>query len=166
AAQAGAMAVVAAPPFYFGMDQLELAAYYADLADKSPLPLYLHNMPSHTKINIALATVQRLSEHPNIVGLKDSSGNAVYFNAVLHALKDNQSFSLLVGPEEMMASSVLMGAQGGVSGGANMFPALYVKLFEAAVNRDHEKVLELKSQVMEISRRIYCSGRNGSGYLQ
>lgn len=166
AAQAGAMAVVAAPPFYFGMDQLELAAYYTNLADKSPLPLYLYNMPSHTKINIALDTVQRLSEHPNIIGLKDSSGNAVYFNSVLHALKGQNSFSLLVGPEEMMASCVLIGAQGGVSGGANMFPALYVKLFEAAANRDHEKVLELQAKVMEISRRIYCSGRNGSGYLQ
>jgi 4-hydroxy-tetrahydrodipicolinate synthase len=166
AAQSGAAAVVAAPPYYFGMDQLELLAYYNSLADHSPLPLYLYNMPSHTKINIALSTVQALSAHPNIIGLKDSSGNAVYFHAILHALKDQASFSLLVGPEEMMASCVLMGAQGGVSGGANMFPSLYVKLFEAAVTKDHDKVLELQAKVMEISRRIYCSGKNGSGYLQ
>ena len=166
AAQAGAMAVVVAPPFYFAMDQTELITYYQDLADQSPLPLYLYNMPSHTKINIALATVQRLSEHPNIIGLKDSSGNAVYFHAVLHALRDQASFSLLVGPEEMMASSVLMGADGGVSGGANMFPSLYVNLFEAAAVKDHDKVIALQANVMEISRRIYCSGKNGSGYLQ
>ena len=166
AAQTGAMAVVAAPPFYFAMDQTELITYYQDLADQSPLPLYLYNMPSHTKINIALATVQRLSEHPNIIGLKDSFGNAVYFHAVLHALRDQASFSLLVGPEEMMASSVLMGADGGVSGGANMFPSLYVNLFEAAAVKDHDKVIALQANVMEISRRIYCSGKNGSGYLQ
>src|SRR5690606_1346748 len=104
--------------------------------------------------------------HSNIIGLKDSSGNAVYFQAILHALKDQSSFSLLVGPEEMMASSVLMGANGGVSGGANMFPSLYVKLFEAAVTKDHNTVLALQANVMEISRRIYCSGKNGSGYLQ
>jgi len=166
AAQAGAAAVVAAPPYYFGMDQSELVAYYTYLANQLPLPLYLYNMPSHTKINIALNTVQDLSTHPNIIGLKDSSGNAVYFQAILHALKDQSSFSLLVGPEEMMASSVLMGANGGVSGGANMFPSLYVKLFEAAVTKDHNTVLALQANVMEISRRIYCSGKNGSGYLQ
>lgn len=166
AAKAGAAAVVVAPPYYFGMDQAELTTYYQYLADRSPLPLYLYNMPSHTKINFGLSTVQALSQHPNIIGLKDSSGNAVYFNAVLHALKDRPSFSLLVGPEEMMASSVLIGANGGVSGGANMFPKLYVDLFDAAVNKDHPKVLELQSRVMEISRRIYCSGKNGSGYLQ
>src|SRR5690606_7045892 len=84
----------------------------------------------------------------------------------LHALRGHDSFSLLVGPEEMMASSVMMGAQGGVSGGANMFPALYVNLFKAAVTRDHQKVAELQAKVMEISHRIYCSGKNGSGYLQ
>lgn len=166
AAQAGAAAVVVAPPYYFGMDQSELLAYYRDLANRSPLPLYLYNMPSHTKINIALTTVQTLSEHTNIIGLKDSSGNAVYFNTVLHALKDTPSFSLLVGPEEMMASSVLMGGHGGVNGGANMFPTLYVDLYNAAVNRDHGKVLELQARVMEISRRIYGSGKNGGGYLQ
>ena len=166
AAKEGAAAVVVAPPYYFGVDQSELLAYYNNLADRSPLPLYLYNMPSHTKINIALATVQALSEHPNIIGLKDSSGNAVYFNAVIHALKDQPSFSLLVGPEEMMASSVLMGGHGGVNGGANMFPRLYVDLFNAAINRDHDKVLELQARVMEISQRIYCAGKNGSGYLQ
>lgn len=166
AAQAGATAVVAAPPFYFGMEQAELVNYYRNLAEQSPLPLYLYNMPSHTKINIALSTVLTLSEHPNILGLKDSSGNGVYFSAILHALRGHDSFSLLVGPEEMMASSVVMGAQGGVSGGANMFPALYVNLFKAAVTRDHQKVAELQAKVMEISHRIYCSGKNGSGYLQ
>lgn len=166
AAQVGAAAVVAAPPYYFGMDQSELVTYYQYLADHSPLPLYLYNMPSHTKISIALTTVQRLSEHPNIIGLKDSSGNAVYFNAVLHAMKDAPSFSLLVGPEEMMASSVLMGGDGGVNGGANMFPTLYVDLYTAAANRDHEKVLEFQTKVMEISHRIYCAGKTGGGYLQ
>lgn len=166
AAEAGAAAVVAAPPYYFGMDQSELTAYYSDLADRSPLPLYLYNMPSHTKINIALATVQALSKHPHIIGLKDSSGNAVYFNAALHAMKADPSFSLLVGPEEMMASCVLMGGHGGVNGGANMFPKLYVDLYQAAVDGDHKIVLELQEKVMEISRRIYCAGKNGGGYLQ
>lgn len=164
--EAGANAVVAAPPYYYDMDQSELVKYYWDLADRLPLPLYLYNMPSHTKIHISIATVQALSKHPNIIGLKDSSGNAVYFNGALHAMKEDAYFSLLVGPEEMMASSVLMGGQGGVNGGANLFPKLYVDLYQAAVDRDLPKVLELQDRVMEISRRIYGVGKTGSSYLQ
>src|SRR5690606_654387 len=133
AAAAGASAVVAAPPFYFGMSQSELFQYYWKLADQLPLPLFLYNMPSHTKINIAPETVKALSDHPNIFGLKDSSGNAVYFSSVLHMIKSNPSFTLMVGPEEMMASTILLGGHGGVNGGANMFPQLYVALYNAAV---------------------------------
>lgn len=165
-AEMGATAVVAAPPYYFGLDQTELADYYQQLADQLPLPLYLYNMPSHTKINIDLTTVEILSRHTNIIGLKDSSANASYLNSVLHALKSDPTFSVLVGPEEMMASSVLMGAHGGVNGGANLFPALYVALYQAAVARDAATVAELQGKVMEISKRIYGVGKNGSSYLQ
>jgi 4-hydroxy-tetrahydrodipicolinate synthase len=166
AAEAGASAVVAAPPYYFGMSQSELLQYYWKLADQLVLPLFLYNMPSHTKINIAPETVKVLSEHPNILGLKDSSGNAVYFNSVLHVMKSNPSFTLMVGPEEMMASSVLMGGHGGVNGGANMFPELYVALYNAAVERDLDRVLLLQERVMDISQKIYCAGVSGSSYLQ
>lgn len=165
-ADLGAAAVVAAPPFYFGMNQAELAAYYRSLADQLPLPLFLYNMPSHTKIPIAVETVQKLSRHPNIIGLKDSSANAVYFNSVLHLMKSNKQFTLLVGPEEIMAATVLSGGHGGVNGGANMFPRLYVDLYEAAVAGDLGQISLLQAKAMEVSRKIYGVGNSGSSYLQ
>lgn len=166
AAEAGAAAVVAAPPYYFGMGQPELIEYYMALADKLPLPLYLYNMPSHTKIHIAPPTVQKLSFHPMIIGLKDSSGSGVYLNTVLYLMKSDTSFTLLVGPEEMMASAVLMGAHGGVNGGANMFPKVYVELYHAAISRDFQQIIILQDKVMEISQKIYGTGDSGSSYLQ
>src|SRR5690606_15059158 len=87
AKKAGASYVVAAPPYYYGLGQEELFKYYWKLADSLPLPLFLYNMPSHTKINIEPKTVARLSEHPNIVGLKDSSANTVYFQNLCFLLK-------------------------------------------------------------------------------
>ncbi|MEY4431965.1 MAG: hypothetical protein RLZZ44_95, partial [Bacteroidota bacterium] len=75
AKSSGAAAVVAAPPYYYGLGQEELFQYYWKLADQLSLPLFLYNMPSHTKINIDVKTVVRLSEHSNIIGLKDSSAN-------------------------------------------------------------------------------------------
>ena len=74
AKNAGAAAVVAAPPYYYGLGQEELYKYYWSLADQASLPLFLYNMPSHTKINIDVKTVVRLSEHPNIVGVERQFG--------------------------------------------------------------------------------------------
>jgi 4-hydroxy-tetrahydrodipicolinate synthase len=161
---AGAAAVVAAPPYYYGLGQEELYKYYWSLADQVGLPLFLYNMPSHTKINIDVKTVVRLSEHPNIIGLKDSSANAVYFQSLCYLLKIN--FSLLVGPEEITAETVMMGGNGGVNGGANLFPKLYVALYDAAIAKDFARIEELQNLVMEISTRIYTVGSYGSSYLK
>jgi 4-hydroxy-tetrahydrodipicolinate synthase len=164
AKNAGAAAVVAAPPYYYGLGQEELFKYYWSLADQVNLPLFLYNMPSHTKINIDTKTVVRLAEHSNIVGLKDSSANAVYFQSLCYLLKTN--FSLLVGPEEITAETVLMGGHGGVNGGANLFPKLYVALYNAALAKDFARIEELQDLVMEISTRIYTVGSYGSSYLK
>lgn len=161
---ARAAAVVVAPPYYYGLGQEELYKYYWSLASQVELPLFLYNMPSHTKINIDVKTVVRLSEHPNIVGLKDSSANAVYFQSLCYLLKDN--FSLLVGPEEITAETVMMGGNGGVNGGANLFPKLYVALYNAALAKDFAKIAILQDLVMEISTRIYTVGSYGSSYLK
>lgn len=162
----GAAAVVAAPPYYYGLGQEELFKYYWKLADQLSLPLFLYNMPSHTKINIDAKTVVRLSEHDNIIGLKDSSANAVYFQSLIHLLKSKPQFSLLVGPEEITAEIVLMGGHGGVNGGANMFPKLYVELYNAASARDFDRIAVLQHLVMEISTKIYTLGSYGSSYLK
>jgi 4-hydroxy-tetrahydrodipicolinate synthase len=166
AKSSGAAAVVAAPPYYYGLGQEELFQYYWKLADQLSLPLFLYNMPSHTKINIDVKTVVRLSEHSNIIGLKDSSANGVYFQSLIHVVKAKPHFSLLVGPEEMIAEVVLMGGHGGVNGGANLFPELYVALYNAALSRDFERIAELQHLVMEISTKVYTLGSYGSSYLK
>jgi 4-hydroxy-tetrahydrodipicolinate synthase len=166
AAGQGVDALVSAPPYYYTPGQPELIQYYRHLADKLPLPLFLYNMPSHVKVMIQPATVHTLSEHPNIIGLKDSSANSVYFQELLYLLRDKPDFSLLVGPEEITAEAVLMGAHGGVNGGANMFPELYVAIYHAAVNKDYAKIAALQAKIMQISTSLYRVGKHGSSYLK
>ncbi|MFD0991560.1 dihydrodipicolinate synthase family protein [Mariniflexile jejuense] len=166
AQKAGASYVVAAPPYYYGLGQEELFKYYWRLADALPLPLFLYNMPSHTKINIDVKTVIRLSEHPNIVGLKDSSANTVYFQNLCFLLKSKPDFSLIVGPEEITAETILMGGKGGVNGGANMFPKLYVAIYNAAIAKDLKRIEILQPLVMDITTSIYTLGSYGSSYLK
>lgn len=166
AADSGADAVVSAPPYYFATGQAELAEFYEQLIPELPLPVFLYNMPTHTKVSFAPDTIRRIAAHPGVIGFKDSSGSGSYFQSVMYALRDRDDFSLFVGPEEMMAESVLLGADGGVNGGANIFPSLYVSLYNAAVAKDVDKVRELHRQVMQISATLYTVGSYGSSYLK
>lgn len=165
AGRCGAAGVVAASPYYFAPSQQELIEYFTALADALPLPLYLYNMPSHVKVFLDVATVRTLAEHPNIVGLKDSSANMTYFETLMYEL-DGKDFSLYVGPEELTGECILMGADGGVNGGANMFPELYVSMYDAAITHDIGKVRELQRKIMQISTSIYTVGHYGSSYLK
>jgi 4-hydroxy-tetrahydrodipicolinate synthase len=166
AQRSGAFALVAAPPFYMNIGQEELVNYYSQLADQVSLPVFLYNMPSHTKVSLEIETVLALSEHPNIIGIKDSSANGAYFQSLLHLLRHKPHFTITVGPEEMLAETVLMGGHGAVAGGANLFPKLYVSLYEAALRKDFEKIHFLQRQVMEVSTQLYNFGNCKSSYLR
>lgn len=159
---AGAAAVVATPPYYLSMSQTELMRYMFRLADACYLPLVLYNMPSCTKVSFEPETVRRLSEHPNIVGLKDSSGDLDYLEQVATLMKDHPYFSLLVGPEELLSEAIQRGAHGGVNGGANLFPRLYVNLHQATAEGHLEEMARLQELVMRISRTIYSVGKEPS----
>lgn len=166
AAECGADGVVSAPPYYFAPGQPELAQFYEELVPQLPLPVYLYNMPSHVKVSFAPDTVRRIAQNPRVVGFKDSSANAVYFQSVLYKMKERPDFSMLVGPEEITGECVLLGAHGGINGGANMFPELYVGMYNAAKERNLPRILELQQYIMQISTTIYTVGKHGSSYLK
>lgn len=166
AADCGADAVVLAPPYYFASGQPELLEYLKRIMIKMPLPLFIYNMPVHTKVIFEPKTVKAAAEIPGIVGMKDSSSNLAYFKQVQYELKDRNDFTFMVGPEEFMAEFVLTGGHGGVNGGANMFPKLYVELYNASVSRNFEKILPLQQKVIQISSTIYKVGHYGSSYLK
>ena len=166
AADCGADGVVSAPPYYFAPGQPELAQFYEELVPQLPLPVFLYNMPSHVKVSFAPDTVRRIAQNPRVVGFKDSSANAVYFQSVLFKMLERSDFSMLVGPEEITGECVLLGAHGGINGGANMFPELYVGMYEAAKAGDLKRIVKLQQLIMQISTTIYTVGKHGSSYLK
>lgn len=166
ACECGADAVVSAPPYYFATGQPELAEYYEKLIAQLELPIFLYNMPTHTKVSFGVETIKRLAENEKVIGFKDSSANGSYFQSVMYTMRERKDFSIFVGPEEMMAEAVMMGASGGVNGGANMFPKLYVDLYNAAVSENIEEVKVLQAKVMQICSTIYSNGKYGSSYLK
>lgn len=166
AAECGADGVVSAPPYYFATGQPELAQFYEELVPQLPLPVYLYNMPSHVKVSFAPDTVARIAKNPQVVGFKDSSANAVYFQSVMYKMQHRPDFAMLVGPEEITGECVLLGGHGGINGGANMFPELYVGMYNAAKAGDLKRVRELQQYIMQISTSIYTVGKHGSSYLK
>ena len=149
AAREGADFVVLSPPFYFEMNSFELLNYYKSVADRSPVPVMIYNAPQYTKTIVEKELLGELQIHQNIVGLKDSSGSMEYIHELLGARNDD-TFSILIGPEMLLGESLLLGCNGGICGGANLYPALYVEYYQAAM----EKNRDVMEKTLAIFRRI------------
>ena len=163
----GAAAVVAAPPYYFKLTQAQCVAWFAKMADRLPLPLVAYDMPAHTDTIIEPATIAKLAAHPNIVAMKDSSSIIALFNKFRVALEPYaEKFSLFMGPDEAMGEAVLLGADGGVCTGANLWPAQFKAMYLAAKAGDVEKVRSLQRFTTMSSYLLYGLGQGQIGFLK
>jgi 4-hydroxy-tetrahydrodipicolinate synthase len=158
ASASGADALVLAPPYYMPGGQSELQMYLDHLVAELPLPLFLYNMPALTKVEYERETLQWALGKPQIIGLKDSSGDLNYFRKANALRQARPDWSLFMGPEELLAEAVLAGGHGGVPGGANVFPRLYVQLCDAARADAGSRVQRLHEEVLRISNSLYQIG--------
>jgi 2-dehydro-3-deoxy-D-pentonate aldolase len=167
AAECGAAAVVAAPPFYFPVTQPDLLRLTESLTRDAELPLFLYNQPGLTGVSVEPETVARAAEMPKVVGIKDSSGHISYIRQVLSLLGDRHAaFSVLVGPEHLLAEALLLGAHGGVPGGANIFPHLLTKLYRLFLEGKIEEMQQVQKQIVEVGSVIWSSDDSDTGYLR
>lgn len=166
AADSGADALVVAPPYYLPEAQPELQEYLDHLVPELPLPLFLYNMPALTKVQFELETVRRSMNDPRIVGIKDSSGDLNYFKTVAGIISGRPDWSLLIGPEEKLLDALRLGGGGGVSGGANLFPKLYVELVEAHNSQNAARAVALQEQIQRVSDSFYRIGKYSSSVIK
>ena len=157
AADEGCDAVVATPAYYFGQSQDDVLAYFRRLIAQLPLPLMLYNMPAVAGSTIEFETARQLADEEAVVGVKDSSGDLEGFQRFVELTKDRPDFSLLVGPEHLLRETLEMGGTGGVSGGANVWPQLFVQLYEASLDNDQATVARLHKLVEQFGA-IYKVG--------
>lgn len=166
AAASGASAVVVAPPYYFPLCQADLLRLIEGLASHSTLPLYLYNQPELTKVSFTPETVERAVAIPGVAGIKDSSGDMDYLKIVLGRMRGHPSFKVLVGPEHLLHEALCNGAHGGVPGGANIFPELPVRLYQAFQNGDGPLAREVQERIVTLGRPIWECSEAGPGYLR
>ena len=165
AKDAGADAVVISSPYYLPMSQNEFGYYLEDLVPQLTLPFLMYNMPSCTKMHMSVSTVRKAKEL-GAIGIKDSSGNLPYLLSLIDEFRDSPEFSLIAGTEMFIPETVMHGGHGAVAGGANIFPALFVEIYEASVNGDLEKIEFLKGKMLEIEEKIYNVGAHTSKYIK
>ena len=165
AAQAGATALVLSTPYYFPAGQTELTGYVENLVPELPLPLVLYNMPSLTKVWFEIETLMRLAAIPKIIGLKDSSGDLAYFQKAIELKKVRPDWSIMIGPEAKLPDAMRLGGDGGVAGGGNIFPKLFVDCYNACVAGDSARIEALQADINAL-QQIYEVGKYASKYIK
>lgn len=134
AADVGADAALVVTPFYYSHGQETHAAYFRDIAEASPIPVYLYSVPAYTDVRLEPETVADLATHPNIVGMKDSHASIAEFirteRRVHDRLEDSDSFDLMIGSGSVLAQALDVGATGGVLALANLAPSELVGVYK------------------------------------
>jgi len=146
-------ALVKTPHYYKPAYKPEvLVAHYRRVADESPIPVVLYSIPQFTGITLSVAEVAALAEHPNIIGIKDSSGNVQGVAEIVAATPP--AFQVLVGSAASVYPSLAIGARGAILALACALPEKCVALFELFRQGHHEQARELQSILARASRMI------------
>lgn len=162
---AGADALVISSPYYLPISQNEFVAYLEELVPQLPLPFMMYNMPSCTKMHMSVNTVRKAKEL-GAIGIKDSSGNLPYMLSLIEEFKESPEFAIIAGTEIFLPETIKAGGHGAVAGGANIFPSLFVDLYEASLNDDTEKIEMLREKLILIEEKIYNVGAHASKYIK
>ena len=157
--------VVIAPPYYVPMAQEEMREYLENLAPKLPLPFLMYDMPSCTKMHMSLETIKKAKEL-GAIGIKDSSGDMAYLFSLIQEFKGSPEFSVIAGTELFLPDTILQGGHGAVAGGANLYPRLFVDLYNAAIEKDLDKIALLREKVMMIDTTIFSVGKHKSRIIK
>lgn len=133
-------------PSFAAASQEELYNHYKEVAEAVDLPIILYNIPARTGNSLAPATVARLSKIPNIVGVKDSSGNFDNMLQYIEKTKDSD-FIVLSGNDSLILWCLLAGGRGGIAGCANVYPDTMVNIYEQFVKGNIEKAREYQDSI-------------------
>ncbi|MBO4314831.1 MAG: dihydrodipicolinate synthase family protein [Prevotella sp.] len=156
--EAGADVIVATLPTYYALTPQQMEDYYISLADNVKAPLMMYNILTTTHMSIPVDVVERLSYHPNIVGLKDSERDLERMAHCIAIAKGRKDFAYFCGWAAKSAYSLSLGGDGIVPSTGNFVPEMFNQLYDAAVRGDMECANYLQEETDQIAK-IYQSGR-------
>ena len=154
AARAGAEAVLVITPYFYrtAITQETLINYYTAVADEAPVPVLLYSMPPLTGIKIEPETVARVSEHKNIIGVKDSSNDVAGFRRTVELCPPD--FAVMTGNGTVLLDALRAGATGGILAVGCVVPGVCVEIFRAFGDQDYERAERLQEQLTPLAAAV------------
>ncbi|HEY7169396.1 MAG TPA: 4-hydroxy-tetrahydrodipicolinate synthase [Vicinamibacterales bacterium] len=145
---AGAGGLLSVTPYYNKPTQEGLYRHYAAIAESTPLPIVVYNVPGRTGVNVEPATLARLADLPNIVGVKEASGNITQMCEVLRVVPDD--FIVLSGDDAITVPLMAIGGRGVISVASNEIPAEMVEMVEAAEGGDFARARAVHARILPL----------------
>ena len=163
-AEAGADAVLVITPHFYRaeMTQGVLIKHYLEVANAAPVPIVLYSVPQLTNVTLQPETIAKLSEHENIVGVKDSSGDVLALAETVRLVPSD--FAVLTGNGSALYPALCMGARGGILAIACIAPRLAVEIYEAFLAGEHERARAAQQRLTHATRGVL--GRYGISGLK
>lgn len=146
---AGAEYLLVLPPHYFKGNQKAVLKYFEDVADESPVPIFMYNMPANTGVDIDLETMTAASRHNNIAGIKDTSGNMTKLGYL--AASAREDFSVFGGTGNWFLAALAMGACGGTMAAAILYPDTCRRIFDSFNENKITEAMELQAKLLPVS---------------
>ncbi|MGL4630547.1 MAG: 4-hydroxy-tetrahydrodipicolinate synthase [Leadbetterella sp.] len=149
----GVGAILSVCPYYVKPSQQGLYEHFIAIADASPVPVFLYNVPGRTVASIHVSTVAKLAEHPNIIGLKDASCSIEEAMKLTKACP--KDFILVSGDDNLVTAQLSLGYQGVISVISNGFPKEFSELTHAGLAGDFKKATELQLRFLDFDNLLY-----------
>lgn len=149
----GADAQLVVTPYYNKTTQQGLIAHYTAIADEGSLPVIVYNVPARTGLNMLPDTLGKLSHHPNIVAMKEASGDLIQITEMMRLCEDRIAF--YSGSDEVVVPLMALGGQGVISVMSNVAPDLTVQITGAMLDGDFQKAAALQKQLMPLIRALF-----------
>ncbi len=146
--KAGAAGLLSVTPYYNKPTQEGLYQHYKAIAENTPLPVIVYNVPGRTGVNVEVATLARLAEIPNVVGVKEASGNVTQMCEICRAVP--QDFLVLSGDDALTLPLMAVGGRGIISVASNEIPSEMVAMVEAAERDDFAAARKLYSRILPL----------------
>jgi 4-hydroxy-tetrahydrodipicolinate synthase len=156
----GAAAALVVTPFYLKPADRGIYEHYYTIVNEVDLPIILYNIPQCTGLDLPWQMVEDLAQLPNIVGVKDSSGQLKFILAVLEKVRDK--INVLCGHDEVVVAGLAAGCSGAILASANVIPDVWVQIYNHVKNRELQEARELQYKVQKIARIIAGSGAVGT----
>lgn len=154
AAELGYHVALIKTPHYFKpqMSEAVLEHHFVTVADASPIPILIYSVPQFTGLAVETPLVVRLAEHPNIIGIKESSGNVERVAQMIAATPTG--FSVLIGSASTLYPSLSLGARGGILAAACAWPEIFTAIYESFCRGEHERARALQQKVISAVKLV------------